>query len=55
LVILLNEWRVDEYDCAADFTLLGKYLVVTDNSNYGGVNVRFDGVYTKKTLIGNNE
>lgn len=35
------------YSCQANFTLLGRYLVVTDNSNCGGVNVRFDGVYTK--------
>jgi hypothetical protein len=37
----------DEYACVADFTLLGKYLIVTDNSKCGGMNVRFDGVYTK--------
>lgn len=37
----------DEYACIADFTLLGKYLIVTDNSKCGGMNVRFDGVYTK--------
>jgi hypothetical protein len=37
----------DEYSCVADFTLLGKYLIVTDNSKCGGMNVRFDGVYTK--------
>jgi hypothetical protein len=36
-----------EYECVVDFTLLGRYLIVTDNSNCGGVNVRFDGVYTK--------
>jgi hypothetical protein len=37
----------DEYACIANFTLLGKYLIVTDNSKCGGMNVRFDGVYTK--------
>lgn len=36
-----------EYECVADFTLLGRYLVVTDNTNCGGINVRFDGVYTR--------
>jgi hypothetical protein len=38
----------DEYACVSDFTLLGKYLIVTDNSKCGGMNVRFDGVYTKQ-------
>ena len=32
--------------CAADFTRLGKYLIVHDNTHCGGMNVRFDGVYT---------
>ena len=36
------------YSCQVDFTLLGKYLVVRDNGNCGGVNVRFDGVYTQQ-------
>jgi hypothetical protein len=36
------------YACQAKFTLLGKYLIVADNGNCGGVNVKFDGVYMKK-------
>ncbi len=36
-----------EIDCAADLVRIGRYLVVHDNGNCGGVNVRFDGVYTK--------
>ena len=34
--------------CQADFTLLGSYLVVADNSNCGGMNVKFNGVYLKQ-------
>jgi hypothetical protein len=37
----------DEFSCVADFSILGKYLIVTDNNKCGGMNVRFDGVYTK--------
>jgi hypothetical protein len=33
--------------CSADFVRIGRYLVVHDNGRCGGVNVRFDGVYTK--------
>lgn len=36
-----------EYGCAADFTQLGAYLVVSDNGNCGGANVSFSGIYTK--------
>jgi hypothetical protein len=38
----------EPYSCRANFALLGSYLLVTDNSNCGGMNVRFNGVYTKK-------
>jgi hypothetical protein len=34
-------------DCAAEFTRVGRFLVVHDNAQCGGANVRFDGVYTK--------
>ena len=37
----------DDNDCVANFTLLGEFLVVTDNGNCGGMNVRFANVYTK--------
>lgn len=38
----------DEYDCRVKLTRVGKYLVVSDNKNCGGVNVSFDGVYLRK-------
>ena len=37
----------DDNDCVVELTLLGKFLVVTDNGNCGGMNVRFVNVYTK--------
>lgn len=37
----------EAYDCIADLTRVGDFLVVHDNSQCGGVNVRFDGVYTR--------
>lgn len=36
-----------EYDCSADFSVIGEYLVVADNGNCGGANVSFSGVYTR--------
>lgn len=36
----------DEYACRAEYVRLGRFLIVHDNSQCGGVNVRFDGVYT---------
>jgi hypothetical protein len=38
----------EPYRCQANFVLLGSSLLVTDNSNCGGMNVRFNGVYTQK-------
>lgn len=38
----------DEYDCAAELIHLGRFLVVRDNGNCGGANVRFNGVYQRK-------
>lgn len=35
------------YDCIADLTRIGDFLIVHDNSECGGANVRFDGVYTR--------
>ena len=34
--------------CRVNASLIGAYLVVADNGNCGGMNVRFDGVYTHK-------
>jgi hypothetical protein len=38
----------DASDCAAELIHIGKYLVVRDNGNCGGANVRFDGVYGRR-------
>ena len=38
----------DEYACIANFSLIGRYLIVSDNGNCGGLNVRFDDVYLRK-------
>lgn len=37
-----------EYDCKVTMRLVGKYMIVSDNLNCGGVNVTFSGVYRKK-------
>ena len=37
----------DENDCRVSFTLLGDYLVASDNRRCGGVNVTFSGVYRR--------
>ena len=39
----------DSYDCRARLRLFGPYLVVDDNSNCGGNNVRFNGIYIRQT------
>lgn len=38
----------EEFSCHANLTLVGDYLVVSDNNNCGGANVSFSGVYLKK-------
>ncbi len=38
----------EQGDCSAELIHLEKYLVVRDNSNCGGMNVRFNGVYRRK-------
>ncbi len=38
----------DQYDCRVKLRLLGKYLIVSDNMNCGGLNVSFNGVYLRK-------
>ena len=37
-----------KYDCQVKMQRVGKYLLVSDNKMCGGVNVSFDGVYTRK-------
>jgi hypothetical protein len=37
----------DADDCGADLVRVGDFLIVHDNGRCGGVNVRFDGVYTR--------
>jgi hypothetical protein len=34
-------------DCAADMVRIGEFLIVHDNGQCGGVNVRFDGLYVR--------
>lgn len=38
----------NEYDCRVRLRRLGRYLLVDDNLNCGGVNVSFNGVYVRK-------
>jgi hypothetical protein len=38
----------DPNGCTATLTLVGALLVVADNGGCGGMNVHFDGVYTRK-------
>ena len=48
MVLLGNRARYDdENECAANFTLLGDYLVVGDNRQCGGMNVSFTTVYRR--------
>jgi len=39
--------RDDAEDCGADLVRIGEFLIVHDNERCGGLNVRFDGVYTR--------
>ncbi len=39
----------EEYDCLVNMKLItNKYMVVTDNKQCGGTNVRFDGIYVRE-------
>lgn len=38
----------DKYACGAEYVRLGRFLIVHDNSQCGGMNVRFDGVYQRR-------
>jgi hypothetical protein len=37
----------DADECGADLVRIGDFLIVHDNMRCGGLNVRFDGVYTR--------
>ena len=37
-----------KYDCAVEYTRIGRFLIVDDNNNCGGMNVSFDGVYVRE-------
>jgi hypothetical protein len=47
-VLKIGEKEAGEYDCKATLRLVGKYLIVSDNLQCGGVNVTFSGVYQKR-------
>lgn len=38
----------DEYDCVVNITQSGRTLEVSDNYMWGGMNVTFDGTYSRK-------
>jgi hypothetical protein len=37
----------ETYECGADMTRIGEFLIVHDNGRCGGLNVRFDGLYVR--------
>ena len=37
----------EAFDCGADMVRIGEFLIVHDNGQCGGMNVRFDGLYTR--------
>lgn len=41
-------YQDSEFDCRVQMQLLGRFLLVADNKNCGGVNVSFDGIYQRK-------
>ncbi|GGA24916.1 hypothetical protein [Dyella nitratireducens] len=46
-VVAFSEGDAD-YSCHVTLRLIGDVLVVSDNTNCGGMNVRFDGVYRRR-------
>ena len=40
--------EIEDSGCKVSMRLLGRYLVVNDNAECGGMNVRFTGVYTRR-------
>ena len=45
----MQDGQGETYECAATFVLVGAFMIVHDNDQCGGMNVRFDGVYQKAT------
>lgn len=46
-ILKLGEDETDEYACKVSIIAAGKFLVVSDNLNCGGLNVTFSGVYRR--------
>ena len=44
---VVREGPEDDSSCVVRLALLGRYLVAADNQRCGGMNVTFDGIYTK--------
>jgi hypothetical protein len=42
-----NHVRITDDDCRVDMTLIGNYIVASDNMQCGGLNVRFQGVWKR--------
>lgn len=47
-ILKIGEKDTEEYACKVTMRLLGRFLVVSDNLNCGGLNVTFSGVYQRK-------
>ena len=45
----VDHLSVSEGSCTVYAHVAGRYLVVVDNSNCGGISVRFDGIYRKRS------
>ena len=43
-----NRGHYVEGECTIDFALIGNFLVLNDNSQCGGVNVRFWGIWRRQ-------
>lgn len=48
-ILKIGEKDEGEDDCRVTMRRVGKYMIVADNLNCGGVNVTFSGVYRRKT------
>ncbi len=42
-----NHVHVSDNGCAVDLALIGRYLITSDNSQCGGMNVRFQGIWRR--------
>ena len=47
-ILKIGETDTEEYACKVTMRLIGRFLVVSDNLNCGGLNVSFSGVYQRK-------